>query len=154
MGGSLSAVVAQLTRDEGGEQPCAQLLIYPAVDRTCHTRSREQLEDGFFLSGAMIDWFLDNYRGDADPGDPRISPLRHAELGGLAPAIVVTAGFDPLRDEGRAYADALTDAGVPVRYRCHESLIHGFVQMTGVVHAARRALHELCGDLRAIFDAG
>lgn len=149
MGGCLAAVVCQLARDAGEPMPCAQWLLYPATDRIAHTASRELFARGFLLTDPLLEWFMGHYLGAADRSDPRVSPLRHPELRGLPPAVVVTAGFDPLRDEGRAYADALAAAGVAVRYRCQEGLIHGFVQMTGAVPAARRAMSEAAAGLRA-----
>lgn len=152
MGGCLAAVVCQLARDAGEPLPCAQWLLYPSTDRIAHTASRDLFADGFLLTESLLGWFMGHYLGDADRHDPRVSPLRHPNLRGLPPAVLVTAGFDPLRDEGRAYADALTAAGGQVRYRCQEGLIHGFAQMTGAVAAARRALLQAVGELRAIFD--
>lgn len=152
MGGCLAAVVCQLARDAGEPGPAAQWLLYPATDRIAHTTSRRLFGRGFLLTEALLEWFMERYLGGADPHDPRVSPLRHPDLRGLPPAIVVTAGFDPLLDEGRAYADALEAAGVPVRYRCHEGLIHGFVQMTGAVPAAGRAVLQAVDELRACLD--
>ncbi|MCH9688590.1 MAG: alpha/beta hydrolase [Deltaproteobacteria bacterium] len=153
MGGNLAAVVSQLARDAGRGTPCGQLLLYPSTDRAAKTDSFTLFAEGFLLTAPLMGWFAELYLGGADPHDPRISPLRHPDLSGLPPAVVVTAGFDPLRDEGRAYAERLEAAGVPTRYRCHEGLIHGFVQMTGAVPAARRAVLAAAGELRAIFDA-
>jgi len=153
MGGNLAAVVSQLARDAGHERPCAQLLLYPGTDRGEPTRSQRLFAEGFLLTDATLEWFLRLYLGGADHRDPRVSPLRHPNLGELPPTVLVTAGFDPLRDEGKAYADALAEAGVEVRYRCHEGLIHGFAQMTGAVGAAHRAVLDAVVELRAIFDA-
>lgn len=153
MGGCLSAVVCQLARDSGREQPRAQLLLYPGTDRAATTRSQRLFASGFMLTDSMMKWFTDQYMGGADVHDPRASPLRHPRLDALPPAVVVTAGFDPLRDEGRAYADALREAGGSVRYRCHDGLIHGFAQMTGAVPAARAAVDEAAAELRALLHA-
>lgn len=154
MGGCLAAVVSQLARDAGREQPFAQLLIYPATDRVSETRSRRLFADGFLLTESLLRWFMDHYQAGAVTTNPRVSPLMHDRLDALPPAIVVTAGFDPLRDEGRAYADAMREAGVKVRYRCHEGLIHGFAQMTGAVPTARQAVLDAAKELAALFDAG
>lgn len=153
MGGCLAAVVCQLARDSGRERPCAQLLLYPTTDRTTSRRSEDLFSDGFLLTASMVRWFTDHYLVGADPSDPRVSPLRHERLDDLPSTVMVTAGFDPLRDEGHAYAEALRRAGNEVRERCHEGLIHGFAQMTGAVPAARRAVDEAAAELRAIFDA-
>lgn len=150
MGGCLAAVVCQLARDAGEPGPAAQWLLYPATDRVAHTRSRRSFAEGFLLTEAMLEWFMLHYLGDADRNDPRVSPLRHPRLHDLPPAVVVTAGFDPLCDEGQAYAEALAAAGVRVRHRCHDGLVHGFAQMTGAVPAARRAVLEAVGELRAL----
>lgn len=149
MGGCLAAVVCQLARDAGEPGPAAQLLFYPATDRVARRASRRLFGRGFLLTEELLGWFMEHYLGGADPHDPRVSPLRHPDLRGLPPAVVVTAGFDPLCDEGRAYADALAAAGVPVCYRCAEGLVHGFVQMTGAVPAARRAMLDAVADLEA-----
>lgn len=149
MGGCLAAVVCQLARDAGEPGPAAQWMLYPATDRTAHTSSRRLYGQGFLLTESLLAWFMERYLGGADRHDPRVSPLRHPDLGGLPPAVLVTAGFDPLHDEGRAYADALAAAGVLVRYRCHEGLVHGFAQMTGAVPAARRAVLEAVAELLA-----
>ena len=126
-GGNLSAVVAQELRD----QVTAQLLVYPAVDAFGDYGSREENAEGYLLEKATMDWFFAHYAGegrDVEQTDHRHSPL-HGELSGVAPAVVVTAGYDPLRDEGTAYSDALREAGVPVELLHFDSLIHGFVDM-------------------------
>jgi acetyl esterase/lipase len=105
--------------------------------------------DAFPLSRALMDWFMGHYMGPgADPADPRLSPIREDDLSGLAPAVVVTAGFDPLVDQGEAYAKRLRDAGVPVTYRCYDSLAHGFTAFTGVLPAADVACREIAGLVR------
>lgn len=114
-----------------------------------HARERYActFASGFFLTEPVMDWFLANYLSDpAHTRDPKGSPIMTRDLSGLPPAHVVTAGFDPLRDEGEAYADALRAAGVPTTSRCYDSLIHGFVSMGGIVDAARHALDDL-GDV-------
>ncbi len=106
-GGNIAAVIAQETRDVD-----AQLLIYPAVDASQRRRSYDLFGEGFFLTDTLMEWYAGHFLGPgADPTDPRRSPLLAADLSGLAPALVVTAGFDPLRDEGEAYAAALAAAG-------------------------------------------
>jgi acetyl esterase len=148
-GGWITAAVTQRARDQGGQQPRFQLLLYPAVDaRRSAERYASYRENrkGYFLSEDMIRWFGRNSmtRGIAID-DPRVSPLCAKDFSGLPPALVITAGFDPLRDEGHAYADALTAAGVPVETVCFESTIHGFMSMGRFIPLALDALH-LAGD--------
>lgn len=150
-GGNLSAVTSQLAAHVGGPVPALQLLVYPAVDLTAaRTGSGRLFADGFFLTENDRQWSTRHYFAgiDTDGSDHRASPALAEDLSGLAPAIVVTAGFDPLRDEGEAYADALRRAGTPVvPYRARE-LIHGFINMT-TVPAARDAMLRLAGMVRA-----
>jgi acetyl esterase len=147
-GGTLAAVVAQELRHEP-HPPCLQWLIYPATDMAGDTRSHQSCGDGFLLTEADMRWFRMHYlRGDGEIGDPRASPLRAADLAGVAPALVFTAGFDPLRDEGRAYAERLQASGVKTIHREFETLIHGFIGMRGAVHAAARAMDDMVAGLR------
>ena len=151
-GGNLAAVVAQLAARE--RPPFAQLLVYPATDATRREPrvSKELFGRGFFLARADCDAFFDHYTGgtDASREDPRVSPLLAEDLAGLAPALVVTAGFDYLRDEGDAYARALEESGGVVARRRYTSLAHGFIHMTGVSAAARAALVEYAREWRAL----
>lgn len=147
-GGTLSAVVAQQARSRRLAMPRFQLLIYPATDLRRLTASNRTLAEGYLLTGSLMDWFLGHYLADAaDKTDPRASPLLADDLGGLPEAYVVTAGFDPLRDEGRAYADRLRQAGVRTRYVCQAGLVHGFANMTYGIPAARRAVSDAAGAL-------
>jgi acetyl esterase len=127
-GGNLAALVALRSRDEGIRQPALQALLYPGLDLSAKTRSRTLFSDGFLLSKQDMDWFTKLYLEGAGiaADDPRVSPLKAADLSGLAPALVLTAGFDPLRDEGNAYAAALRSAGVSVDHRQFDALPHGF----------------------------
>ncbi|HEU4512433.1 MAG TPA: alpha/beta hydrolase [Nocardioidaceae bacterium] len=153
-GGNLSAVVAQQLRDAGGPPIAAQLLIYPAVDVTGEYASRLENAEGYFLDLATMAWFMNHYT--ADPShhtDPRVSPLRHHDLSGLPPAVVVTAEFDPLRDEGEAYAAELAAAGVPVEVRRFDGMIHGFFDMGGYSPAAQAAIDEACGLFAKVLSA-
>ena len=145
-GGNLAAVVSQQCAAQGAAAPALQLLIYPATDRSLLTRSDELFSSGFFLVKEDMDWFTDCYAAPAE--DVRAAPLRASDLSGLAPAYVVTAGFDPLRDEGEAYAAALADAGVPVALRRHDSLIHGFANMTAISRTSHDAVLEIAGALQ------
>ena len=149
MGGNFAAVVCQELKRAGEPQPALQLLIYPCVDVASQTASMTTYADAFPLSRPLMDWFIGHYIGPGDdPADPRLSPINAKDLTGLAPAIVVTAGFDPLIDQGLAYARALKTAGVPVVYRCYDSLAHGFTAFTGAVPAADVACREVAGLVR------
>lgn len=148
-GGNLSAVVARTLAREGRHHLALQALIYPGTDFVAPTRSQELFGRGFFLTKDAIDWFRGHYIPDgADPADPRLSPLRAHDLRELAPALVVTGGFDPLRDEGEAYARALHEAGNRVVLRRFSTLIHGFINFTAVNRAAREATITLAGMIR------
>lgn len=149
-GGNLAAVVAAVTRGGDVPAPVAQCLVYPATDAHFDSRSHDLFADGFFLTRPDMEWFRAQYLPDPDDWDsPLASPLLADDLGGAAPAVVVTAGFDPLRDEGRAYAERLQDVGVPVTYRCYDDLVHGFFGM-GVLPDGMAVATEVCaamGDL-------
>jgi acetyl esterase len=143
-GGNLAAVVAQQLTAEGTPL-AAQLLVYPAVDALGDHPSRTENARGYFLEQATMDWFYGHYAGAwNDAKDPRLSPLHAADLSGLPPAVVVTAEYDPLRDEGEAYGEALRAAGVEARVRRFDGLIHGFFAMGAVSPAAQAAVDETC----------
>jgi acetyl esterase/lipase len=151
-GGNLAAVVCQDLKTAGEPQPVLQLLIYPGTDVACQSASITTYGDAFPLSKALMDWSMGHYMGPGDdPADPRLSPLRAKDLTGLAPAIVVTAGFDPLLDQGEAYARRLKGAGVPTVYRGYDSLCHGFTAFAGAVPAADTACREIAGLVREGF---
>jgi len=152
-GGNLAAVVSQLAARDGGPAPSLQLLIYPTTDFTRRRPSRELFGEGFFLTSSSMDWFEGHYLGVASEqaSDPRASPLLAEDLSGLAPALIITAAFDPLRDEGEAYAAALHAAGTPVALRRFPGFIHGFVNMGGVSHGCRDGVVEIAGATRAMF---
>jgi acetyl esterase len=149
-GGNLAAAVSLLGREDDGSSPAMQALIYPVTDTVGGQRSREEFATGFLLTKADMDWFEDHYLpATVDHSDPRVSMLRATEFARLPPAYVATAGFDPLRDEGEAYAQRMQDAGVPVTLRRHPGLVHGFANMTAVSPTAHAAMLELSGALHA-----
>jgi acetyl esterase len=151
-GGNLAAVVCQQTRDAGEAMPAFQMLIYPATDSTTLTASRRELTDGYFLTKDMMDWFWKHYvPAGTDLADLRLSPLLAEDFTRLPPAIVLTAGYDPLRDEGRAYADRLLAAGVKVTYVNYPGTIHGFFSMTRFLKQGLVANDEAAGVLAAQF---
>ncbi len=144
-GGFLSAHVDRHALT-GARRPDLQVLIYPIVDMTLATSpSIDRHAVGYLLTRSMVHWFRSHYLGDQDRR--AASPWFWTDLAGSAPAIVVTAGYDPLVDEGDAYAGRLAAAGVPVRHSPHPSLIHGFLSMGGAVHAARAATDQICADI-------
>jgi acetyl esterase len=150
-GGNLAAVAAQAAKLGGDPVPALQLLIYPAIDRTTPYPSLELFGTGFFLTRDEMDWFDRTYAGVvADRADPRLCPLRGADLSGLAPALVVTAGFDPLRDEGEAYASALAAAGTQVTLLRKPTMIHGFINMIDLSSSARAAFLDVARKVRAM----
>ena len=151
-GGNLAAVVALMARDRGGPKLVYQLLIYPATDADFETRSCRENAEGYFLTRADMIWFWNHYAPrDEDRRNPYAAPLRAASLGGLPPALVITAEFDPLRDEGEAYAARLRDEHVPVRLSRYDGMIHGFFQMGAVVDRGRAAVEEAARALGQAF---
>lgn len=146
-GGNLAAVVAQVTRDTDVPAPTAQCLVYPATDALLREPSHELFADGFFLTEESIEWYRAQYLPDRNDWDsPLASPIEAPDLSGLCPALVVTAGFDPLRDEGHRYAERLADAGVAVRYRCYDDMVHGFFGM-GVLPGGMGLAAEVCAGM-------
>jgi acetyl esterase len=150
-GANLAALVSLRARDQDVQLPAVQLLFYPVTAWNAQTRSRTLFGEGFFLTGGDLRFGAEKYLGgaDVDADDPRVSPLLADDLSGLPPALVLTAGFDPLRDEGRQYAAALRAAGVPVDYREFGSLIHGFVNFFPVGGDSATAVAESISALRA-----
>ncbi len=152
-GGNLAALMAIRARDEGGPALRHQLLVYPATDLTMSHPSITENGEGYFLTQATMNWFTDHYLGadrqHGDPTAPAVSPLVAEDLSGLAPAQVLTAEFDPLRDEGAAYAARLAEAGVPVEHVPGPGLIHGFFAMGDVSPDADAAAGAAAERLRA-----
>lgn len=148
-GANIATIAAWQANRDGGPAPTLQVLIYP-VTASGSTRSRELFGDGFLLTRSLMEWFSAHYASGADPTDPRLSILDAGDFGGVAPAFVVTAGFDPLRDEGEAYAEALHAEGVTVTTRRFPGLIHSFYNLIGTSPACHDALVEVAGATRAL----
>ena len=154
-GGNLAAVAALKVRKSLGSALVSQALLYPVTDHgtlEAHV-SRAEHANTFPIRKPLMAWFHNHYFGHNKPMmEPDASPLHHPDLSGVAPAYVMTAGLDPLMDEGKAYADALTAAGIDVVFRCWETTIHGFLQMGQVIPAAMEALCETADYIKLRFE--
>ena len=149
-GGNLAAIVAQQFSD-GGPEIAAQLLLYPATDLVSDRPSHEENGRGYFLTLEDMEWFHDNYLPSREAGEhPLASPLYAEDLSGLPPTVLATAEFDPLRDDGDAYAAALEQAGVKVIHRRYDGLVHGFFAFGPFSSTADAAVKQLCADLRGL----
>ena len=148
-GGNLAAVVALQARDAGGPKIALQVLLYPVTDVGAETQSYRDLADGYMLTREGMRWFIAHYLGKPQEAeDWRASPLRNPSFAGVAPALVVTAGYDPLRDEGDAYAQKLRAAGVTVDHVTFGGMIHGFVPMGKLIETGNRAVTLIADSLR------
>ncbi|GAB3684992.1 alpha/beta hydrolase [Salinisphaera aquimarina] len=152
-GGNIAAVVAILARDHGGPNIAFQLLFYPATDHDAQTASCRDNGEGYYLTTELMRWFWNHYLGDGDGRDPRASPLRIEDATNLPPAFIITAEFDPLRDEGEAYADLLSAAGNAVTLHRYDGQIHGFVTRCFIMDAGITALEDAAAHLRAALEA-
>jgi acetyl esterase len=140
VGGNLAAAVTQLARERGGPKLRFQLLVYPPLDYRAGTRSLRETVDPVFFDRDDVAWCWGHYLArDEDGADPRASPLRAEDVRGLPAALVITAGWDPLRDESELYAARLAAAGVPTELACFEGMVHGFYSLNGVLGDAQRA---------------
>ncbi len=150
-GGNLATVVAMRCRDAGGPALAAQVLLYPVTNSSSFdTASHRDFGDAYFLTRPAMQWFTGHYLASPDQKrDPEVSPLLAPNLSGLPPALVITAEFDPLRDEGEAYAHRLQQAGVPVTISRYPGMIHGFVSMRGVLAGGRQAIQEAAAFTRS-----
>jgi acetyl esterase len=149
-GGNLAAVVTLAARDGNGPAIAGQVLIYPAVDFAMTHGSHSEPETSVLLTHSVIRWFRDHYLGGADIHDWRASPARAASLAALPPAYVLTAGADPLRDEGDEYAERLKQAGVPVTYKHYPGQFHGFFTMGKLLQQANVAANEIGAWLKGL----
>ncbi len=151
-GGNLAAAVAQMASDRGAPSLGFQLLIYPVTNYAFDTASYRANAEGYLLTKSAMVWFWNHYlQNDTDGQNPYASPLRGQHLRNLPPALVITAEYDPLCDEGEAYAARLREAGVPVTHTDYKGMIHGFFSMTNVVDQAKQAINEAGAALKAAF---
>ncbi|MGW2227106.1 alpha/beta hydrolase [Streptomyces formicae] len=151
-GGNLAAVVSLMARDAKGPDILAQLLVYPNTDYLADTASRRENTDPLLFNDKSVQWYWDNYLASPDDGtDPRVSPLRAPDHTGLPPALVITAEYDPLRDEGEQYAERLRASGVRVEATRYPGVAHGFFAMAGTLDAGRRAIEQAATYLRTAF---
>ncbi|MCA1648399.1 MAG: alpha/beta hydrolase, partial [Chloroflexi bacterium] len=151
-GGNIAAAVALVLRDAGGPPLLHQLLIYPVTDYNFETRSYVDNAEGYMLTGAAMRFYWQLYlRDEADADDQRACPLRARDFANLPQALVITAEFDPLRDEGRAYAERLRAAGTRTVYRDYAGMVHGFMTSAGVLDQGRQAVGDAAAALRAAF---
>ena len=151
-GGNLAAVVSLMARDRGVSPPVFQLLVYPVIARDFDTGSYRQNGEGYGITRDSMKWYWDLYlTEDADASNPYAVPLLANDLSGLPPALVITAEFDPLCDEGEAYAQCLQEAGVAVTYSRYDGMIHGFFGMPAFIDRGRIAVGEASAALKAAF---
>lgn len=152
-GGTLSTVCAKMALDQG--TPLAfQALIYPATNMRHDTQSQIDFGEGYLLTKEAQAWYHEHYlSNDAERDDWRASPILIEDLSGLPPAYILTCGYDPLRDEGKAYADRLVEAGVPVIYKCHEGMIHAFFTMGKVIDETAIAIREVAQHTKDAFQS-
>jgi len=149
-GGNLAALLCQRSRREFGPDIDFQLLVYPVTDLTLGHPSIDENAEGYFLTKRSLEWFCGHYLGDQDPKDPSVSPLFAEDLSGLPAALVITAEFDPLRDEGEAYAHRLQEAGVPAQLVRYDGQIHGFFAMATMLEDGRHAVGLASAALRSV----
>jgi acetyl esterase/lipase len=152
-GANLAAVVAQMARDNDGPDLSGQLLLCPVTDSDLTRGSYTENADGYVLTTALMRWFWDHYADPDERTDPKAAPLRAAELSGLPPAFVVTCQFDPLRDEGIAYAEALEAAGVPVRQLTARGHTHTSLTMVDLIISGAEVRAQMADALRQFFGA-
>ena len=151
-GGNLATVVSILARDDGSPNICFQLLVYPVTAPEPETKSHHAFAEGYLLTRKTITWFFTHYlRSPKDTKDFRYAPLEADDLSSLPPALIIVAGYDPLRDEGVEYAEAMIHAGNRVRLSNYEGMVHGFFLMGGMVDASRHAVSESAAMLRDAF---
>lgn len=147
-GGNLATCTAIAARDKKGPQVCAQLLIYPVTDTSMDYPSYAENGEGYLLTRAGMEYFLNHYLSPGQEKDPRVAPMRAASLSGLPPALIITAEFDPLRDEGEAYGKRLEKEGTAAKTTRYDGMIHGFFNMAELLPEAKDATDEACDFLK------
>ena len=153
-GGNLAAAVSLMAKDRGGPSIVFQVLIYPVTAREFGTGSYRENADGYMLTTDGMKWYWDQYlSSDADASNPYAAPLAAKDLSALPPALVITAEFDPLRDEGEDYAQRLKSAGVDAKCTRYDGMIHGFFGMSAVMDKGKQAISEAAGALKGAFEA-
>ena len=151
-GGNLASAVALMARDRRGPALVFQLMVYPVTDRVFGTGSYQENANGYSLTQDSMRWFWDHYlASDADAANPYAAPMQAKDLGGLPKALVITAEFDPLRDEGEAYAHRLQEAGVPTQCTRYDGMIHGFFGMSQVLDKGKQSVSEASAALKEAF---
>jgi acetyl esterase len=151
-GGHLAAVVALMARDRNGPRIDLQVLIYPITDFSFNSPSYLENKDGYMLTRDLMKWFWNHFIDDeGQANDPYVSPLRAKNFSDLPQAVIITAEYDPLRDEGEAYGKKLQEAGVKVTLSRYAGMIHGFIRMTAQLDHAKEAVDEIAGRLREVF---
>ena len=151
-GGNLAAVISLMARDRRGPELALQLMVYPVTERNFGTPSYQQNAEGYSLTQDVMRWYWDHYlANDADATNPNAAPMHAEDLSGLPPALVITAEFDPLRDEGEAYAHRLEAAGVSTQCTRYDGMIHGFFGQSGVMDKGKQAISEASAALKAAF---
>ncbi|MFJ9497322.1 alpha/beta hydrolase [Brevibacillus centrosporus] len=152
-GGNLAAVVSQLAKERKGPEISLQVLIYPVTQVGSDTESYRENGEGYFLTADSMQWFFQQYLNtDEEKMDVRVSPLLAEDLSGLPPALVITAEYDPLRDEGEMYAERLKQAGVSVELTRYDGMIHGFFWMAGIMDQGGQAISQVSSRLRSVFE--
>ena len=148
-GANLAAVTTQIMRDKKGPQIAYQLLIYPQTDFTFHLPSHKTYGKGYLLEAESLEWYSKQYIPEGtDKKTPHLSPLWEGDFSNLPPACIITSEYDPLKDEGEAYAKKLSESGVDTTYLCYKNMIHGFFQLGGVIKEAKEAMYFVGNALK------
>ncbi|MDQ0889813.1 acetyl esterase [Paenibacillus sp. V4I9] len=151
-GANLAAVVTHMAKEKTTPIISYQVLLYPTTDFNMRTESHKQLADGYYITHDFLLWFHEHYLNSPEEKlNPLVSPILNKDFTGLPPALIITAQFDPLRDEGKDYADRLKESSVPVIYSCYEGTIHGFVGYANVLDKGEQAIQEIAGALNDFF---